>query len=90
MVIDLFRDFQEEQRSRVICLFPQNREAALIISGGLILLDKLPHKEDQLVDVLILAGFYDLLIDLFRIPGLQDKSFPLQDLFQVLQQRAPV
>ena len=90
MVIDLFRNFQEEECSWIICFFPQNGEAALIVSGGLILFDKLPHKENQLVDVLIFAGFYDLLINLFRIPGLQNKSFPLQNLFQVLQQRTPV
>ena len=70
VMIDLLGNIQKQKRSRIVCSFSQNSEAAIVITGCFVLFNKLHHKDDQLINVLVFPGFYNLLIDFFQITRL--------------------
>ena len=70
VVIHLLGNIQKQKRSRIVCSFSQNSEAAIVITGCFVLLNKLHHKDDQLINILVLSGFYDLLINFLQITRL--------------------
>ena len=46
VVIHLLGNIQKQKRSRIVCSFSQNSEAAIVITGCLVLLNKFHHKDD--------------------------------------------
>ena len=69
-MIDLLGNIQKKKCSRIVRSFSQNRETAIVITGCFVLLNKLHHKDDQLINILVLSGFYDLLINFLQITRL--------------------
>ena len=90
VMIHFLCNFQEKQCSWVVRLLAKEIKSLFVITGGLILLDKVHHKLNQFEDVFILAGIDDLLINFVQISGLQNKAFFFKDLTQMYQQRATV
>ena len=53
VMIDLFGNIQEKERSWIICPFSQNGKATIVITGCLVLLNELHHKDNQRIDIKI-------------------------------------
>ena len=70
VMIHFFRNIKEQQCSGIIRLLSEDLKSRLVVSGSLILFNKVHHKQYELNDVFILTGFDNLFIYFFKVTRL--------------------